>query len=167
MAGNLCLRDSLSGWRTCIRGRSNEWYVLRVDQRSLVHGDISLRLSIGSHQGFGQFHATILRGNSFHESSLTSFADRICPERRGMLRLNAPGGLPRSERSGTVQVPSTSRASTAPCSNQGMGTGSEAEGKSDGLTARFLTCIHYLLKPAHSRSVAPRLQGHEAAKAGS
>lgn len=106
MAGNLCLRDSLSGWRTCIRGRSNEWYVLRVDQRSLVHGDISLRLSIGSHQGFGQFHATILRGNSFHESSLTSFADRICPERRGMLRLNAPGGLPRPERSGTV--PSTS-----------------------------------------------------------
>lgn len=84
-----------------------------------------------------------------------------------MLRLNAPGGLPRSERSGTVQVHSTSRASTAPCSNQGMGTGSEAEGKSDGLTARFLTCIHYLLKPAHSRSVAPRLQGHEAAKAGS
>jgi hypothetical protein len=48
-----------------------------------------------------------------------------------------------------------------------MGTGSEAEGKIDGLTASCLTCIHYLLKPAHSRSVAPRLQDQKAAKAGS
>jgi hypothetical protein len=95
------------------------------------------------------FHATKLRWNSFHESSLTSFADRICPERRRMLRLKALERLPRSERSGTA-----------------ASIGSEAERISDDLAARCLNYIHHLLKPAHSTSVAPRLQDHEAAKAG-
>jgi hypothetical protein len=59
-------------------------------------------------------------------------------------------------------VPSISRASTAPVNSHGIGIGSE--GKTDGLTARCLTCIHYLLKPAHSTSVTSHLQGHKAAK---